>query len=436
MAHARTDDLEALWARLPQPELGQAVRLLRQACGDAQGHDLPRDALAGRLSAASQRWVGIDGTAVWRWESGRHTARPIYRRLLAQVCEAELELMHPVTRRELLRQLAALAGVTVAGLDSEPWERLQHALQRPGGADVKTVDHLERMTVALLHSYRDASSPSIRPGAVRGQAVGHLETLSTLLDRPLVPQLRQRLCGLAGETSALLGWLYWNLDDLDGAGAYFRTGLQAAQEAEDAALGAYLVGSLACRPFYRENPSERLRLLEGRSFGFSGAQASPNTQAWLANLEAGGHALRRDLAGFEAASDRAAELLSLPDLEEAGRRPRLEFFDRAYFAEEQAACFLRLGQPGRASQVLEAALPHAEGRIRLWMLVDLASAHADEGQPEQAVGAAEEALAGAWDAGLQPVLHCVRDLLSELRPYRQLPAVQQLAERLRRLPPL
>ena len=50
------------------------------------------------------------------------------------------------------------------------------------------------------------------------------------------------------------------------------------------------MGSLACRPFYRENPAERLRLLEGRSYGLATVDATPNTQAWLANLEAGGHA--------------------------------------------------------------------------------------------------------------------------------------------------
>jgi hypothetical protein len=197
-----------------------------------------------------------------------------------------------------------------------------------------------------------------------------------------------------------------------------------------------LVGSLACRPFYRENPANRLSLLEGRTFGFTAVHATPNTQAWLANLEAGGHALSRDVSSFEAASDRALELLSHRDADEDVRRPRLPFFDHAYFAEEQAAGLLRLGQPGKAGEVLEANLSTAQGRIRLWMLVDLASARARDGQPEQAVQAAEEAFTGAWDAGVEPVLHCVRDLLAELSPYRRLPAVQQLTERVQLLPGL
>jgi hypothetical protein len=335
-----------------------------------------------------------------------------------------------MTRREFLRQLAVLAGTTSLIVDPEPWERLLRALKHPSSTDPQTVDHLEQMTVALLHSYLDTSSPSIRPGAVRGQAAGHLEHISELLNGSLQPALRQRLCSLAGETTALLGWLHWNLDDLDNAANYFRTGLKAATEANDHALGAYLVGSLACRPFYQENPDQRLHLLDGRTFNFTASDATPNTHAWLANLVAGGHALRGDFKRFAIASDTARELLYRADANSDRQRPRLTFFDDAYFAEEQAACFLHLNRPADAQAVLQDALPNAQGRIRLWMLVDLATAFVRDHRPEQAALTGDEAFIGAWNAGVEPVLRCVHELSADLHPYQQLDAVQQLRERI------
>lgn len=397
------------------------------------------DDVADRLAAAAvdlqEPAPKIDGHSVGRYERRERRPRPQFVRLFAHAFQKspadlgfidELGANEDVRRRTLLKGLAGLATVSMVP-DQEALERLLRVLERPGTADARTVDHLEQATIALGRFYQD-----VRPSAVLGPANGHLNTITTLLDGSLRPSLRQRLCSLAGETTALLGWLRWNLDDLDGASRYFRAGLAAAREGDDDALGAYLVGCIACRPFYREDPNARLRLLEGSSHGYSPADATPATQAWLANLESGGYALLGDFDRYAAAADRAAELLAGPDADEGDRRPRLTTFDPAYFAEEQAACLLRLSRPADAQRVLDGGLAEATGRIRLWMLVDLACANAAMDAPEPAAAAAEEALLGAWDAGVEPVLHCVRDLLEgELQPYRSLPTIQELEERVR-----
>ncbi len=75
------------------------------------------------------------------------------------------------------------------------------------------------------------------------------------------------------------------------AAAYFRAGVEAAQEANDRALGAYLVGSSCVQPAYRERPQARLRRLQGQTFGFQTFDANPSTRAWLITLEAEAHAL-------------------------------------------------------------------------------------------------------------------------------------------------
>jgi hypothetical protein len=100
-----------------------------------------------------------------------------------------------------------------------------------------------------------------------------LNNVATLLAGS--PTLRPQLCSIAGETAALAGWLAWDLEDRPAAAGYFRVGLDAAKEADDRALGAYLVGSSCVQPAYRERPFARLRRLEGRTFGFARADASP-----------------------------------------------------------------------------------------------------------------------------------------------------------------
>ena len=95
----------------------------------------------------------------------------------------------------------------------------------------------------------------VSPKALLGPVVGHLDTVASLLKGSPGPSLRQQLCSIAGETAGLAGWLTWDLEDRKAAGAYFRTGIQAAQEADDRALGAYLVGSSCVQPAYREAPT-------------------------------------------------------------------------------------------------------------------------------------------------------------------------------------
>jgi hypothetical protein len=226
----------------------------------------------------------------------------------------------------------------------------------------------------------------------------------------------------------------WNMNDLDEAGANFQRGLEAATEADDRALGAYLVGCLACKPFFRENPVERLRLLDGTTYGFQRSDATPRTQAWLANLEAGGHALsgRRDL--YDRAVSQAEELLARADAEEFARRPRIAFFDRPYFAEEQAASLIHLGRPSEARQVLEPLLTGPDPvreRIRLWMLVDLAAIYALEGEGEEAARVGIQALGRAVELRIEPILRCVQGLPDELGGGRQTAAGRELEERLR-----
>jgi transcriptional regulator with XRE-family HTH domain len=259
------------------------------------------DGVAQRLDALAptvgRKRLGVNGTMVGRWERGERQPRGIYRGLLALLYETTTEalgLYQPATservleemqRRAFLQHMGAAAGVAVTSVAMEPWERLSAALRQPGRLDREIVSELEHVTVTL-----ERLESQVSPKALLGPVVGHLDTLASLLKSAPRPSLHQQLCSIAGETAGLAGWLTWDLEDRKAAGAYFRTGIQAAQEADDRALGAYLVGSSCVQPAYRERPPARLRRLEGHTHGFARADATPSTQAWLVTLEAEAHA--------------------------------------------------------------------------------------------------------------------------------------------------
>jgi hypothetical protein len=182
-----------------------------------------------------------------------------------------------------------------------------------------------------------------------------LNNVATLLAGS--PPLRPQLCSIAGETAALAGWLAFDIEDRPAAAGYFRVGIDAAKEANDRALGAYLVGSSCVQPAYRERPYARLRRLEGRTYGFARSDASPSTRAWLATLEAEAHALAGDTSKCLRVFDEAEAAMSRAGGEDEWRRPRLAFFDPDRLAGERGVALARLGQPDAAQEVLDRPWP-------------------------------------------------------------------------------
>jgi hypothetical protein len=383
--------------------------------------------------------VAVSGSAFGKWERGIHQPRGLHRELLGLLYDAtaeELGLFQPagveakledMNRRVFLQGLGAVTGL-VTGAALEPWQRLTAALRQPRRVDWQTVAELERVTAGLERLESQAS-----PRALLGAVVGHLSTVAALLQGSLGLTVRRQLCSVAGETAALAGWLAWDLEDRRAAGAYFRAGIEAAQEAEDRPLGAYLVGSSCVQPAYRERPHTRLRRLQGRTHGFTGSDANPTTRAWLVTLEAEAHAL----AGSEVASlralDQAEALVRGASEEDAARRPRVAFFNHAYLMGERGVALARLGRPADARQVLEAALGSLDPEMvktRPRLLSALATAHVREGNVDEACRVGADALALAERQQVAPNLQDVRRLRLDLEPWHDTQAVRELDQQL------
>jgi transcriptional regulator with XRE-family HTH domain len=424
----------------------QRLRLQRRLRGWSQ-----EEVAAGLHSLAAslgQPELGVDATMVGRWERGTRRPRPRYVRLLVRLFELPAEELgvvedgdlaqfpeltrdaleeEEVERRDFMQKVAALLGVAaVPPVGPEPWERLARALARPGPVDVETVDHLERVTVAL----QSLGPTRVSSHLILGPVTGHLDAITVLLHGSPPPSLRSRLCSLAGETSGFAGWLRWNMDDPAGAASYFSAALVAAREADDRALAAYLIGSAACQPPYREAPQRRLAQLHAISW----SAATPSTQVWLAAKEADAHALLGDADGCLRALERAEAALDRKPGEDGSRRPRFNVIDRTWLDGERGASLAKLGRTADARAVLQPVLarlgPSSE-RDWLWLCTALASTYVQDEEPEEACLVAGVALERAARMQLEPVLTIVRDLCQQLSAYGPSPAVQDLDEQLR-----
>jgi len=390
-------------------------------------------------SAMGEKQVAVTGSTFGKWERGIHQPRGIHRELLCLLYDApaeELGLFQPagieatledMNRRVFLQGLGAVTGL-VTGSALEPWHRLTAALRQPSRVDRQTVAELERVTAGLESLEAQAS-----PRALLGAVVGHLNTVAALLQGSLGLTLRRQLCSVAGETAGLAGWLAWDLEDRRAAGAFFRAGIEAAQEAEDRPLGAYLVGSSCVQPAYRERPHARLRRLQGRTHGFATADANPTTRAWLVTLEAEAHALAGNEAASLRALDQAETTMSSIDHEDDARRPRATFFNDAYLTGERGVALARLGQPAAARHVLEAALGSLDPEMvktRPRLLSALATAHIQQGNIDEACRISADALALADRQQVTINLQDVRRLRLDLEPWRHTEAVRELDEQL------
>lgn len=328
---------------------------------------------------------------------------------------------------------ATAAGASLADRGDEPWQRLTSALRGTIRVDSTTVTNLERVTVGL-----ERLESQMSPNALVGAVIGHLDSISRLLHLPMVLSLRQQLCSVAAEASALAGWLTWDLSTPDAAQSYFRAGLDAADDAGDRAIGAYLIGGLCAQPSHHEQPLIRLSGLNGGSLGYSQSDASPATRSWMACLTTEAHVMLGDERAALAELDRAEAILQEAEDDPEYRRPRVTFFDQARLLGERGVALARLGRAEPAREVLTLAMSSLDPtmtKIRPRLLAELASSAIQTGEVDTACLHATQALDMAVDLQVEPNLQDVYRIRRDLQPWADTASVRDLDRRLADLVP-
>jgi tetratricopeptide (TPR) repeat protein len=396
--------------RPPVPELVAAVlgdALCRRVAETELGmtpSDLPAD-LGLQLPVGWTQTVAIS-TALWRADVQR-------RRFLVGAVFTSAAL--PASA---LRWLTSPSADAPAG--SGP--------RRVGQADIDAIRDLTR-------SYREMDN-RLGGGKLRGVIVSYLDDhVSRLLTSgSYAEDTGRRLAAACGELSQLAGWVAYDSDEHGVAQRYLTQALAYARHADDPALAAEILAAQAHQALYLSRPDEAVDLARAAQ-----AAASRRGSATLLTeclvMEAHGHAARNDvracgmaLASAERTFDRAAR----------NDDPAwLAYFDEAYLAARMAQCFRDLGEARRAAQYARRSLD-MDGRYvrgRAFNLSLLATAHAAQGEPEQACVTGRQALEVTVRLTSARSVRYLRDLIRLLRPRTDNSAVRDFTAEVReRLP--
>lgn len=386
-----------------------------------------------RRAAQELGWdePGVNESMVSRWENGKSAPASRYQQLLDLVFARTLETHdesweYEMQRRAFLRYSLAAAGIVLAGIDDDPFNRLVSALHGRSRLDVGAVDSLQEVTAGFSTLYQ-----SVAPGALVAPVRSHLDSLTHILAGDIrTGALRRRVASLAGETAILMGWLSQDRGDEGTAQRYYMSALDAADEAEDSGLGAYAIGSASTLSAFRSSPAESIFLLTGAEVhGFRADHATPSTRAWILSLQAEAHTRDGDAVAAMGALDEADKLLTGT----AGSdepRPRVSFFDQARLLGERGVAAVRLGLPHEGEAALDEALRSitVDHKIQSRLLTKLAQAHLRQGNIERACELAIDSLDIARDTSAS--VDDIRSLRHDLNPWVGAEALDRLDARL------
>lgn len=354
----------------------------------------------------------IDRSTVARWEAGETVPQPWIRPQLARALQLSLDqLEHLLTAGE------------VAG--TEGTERVSHALIHPGSTDILTVAHLRNEVQHLDEQYVHVPSSSLLARA--GQCLGQLCFLAA---HAVSGQIRRELFAVEAEAAILMGQLVWDASqrrDHASARMYLDQAVDAARQVRDpGAEGLALLRKAMIALYGERDPQEGLALAELSAETTSKVSDVLTGLAVLHAAEA--HAMMGDLASCEEALAAAESRFGrVGELDRA-----IELYSATQFGRMAGSCYLSLDDAGRAQGLLEttATALSDHSKSQAVVLGNLALALIRQGNLDEAAGRLHEAIdvieLNRGGGGLNIVFTAGR----EMRPWRTVPVVQDVHDRL------
>lgn len=255
-------------------------------------------------------------------------------------------------RRELLRILgcaaSAVAGAPLLeGLHSEEQARAARAVEAPSRVDATTIDHIEAVLWRCIR---------------QDDALGAQATLDTVLAqrnlvRLILPEcptaLRPQLISLYSHHSLQAGWLLYDLNDFDGAGYYFEHARGTAHEAENTALGAFVLCMMSHLATWRGRPRVGIDHAMAAQ-GWAAQTDEPRLHAYAADVAARAYAgVGQKTLCLRQLENIAGNLATVSD--GAANDSVAHFYSKGQFAGTKSLCLFQLHDtPGALSAAKEA----------------------------------------------------------------------------------
>jgi len=324
------------------------------------------------------------------------------------------------THRQMLHDLLMLASTVLV---LSPYARWPVGESESSSRTLinTTIDDLEGITERYWRLCANTSLDLL------GNVLEHFRTIIHLLQQVQARDAVQRLCSLAGENAQILGKTLFDLHEYALAWSYYTFSLKAAQAACNQELWAVGLGRMSLLLIYWNQPHEALPLLQEAQ---EVAVQNPRTACWLAAVRAEVYAHLGDSEACNAALNSARALAAQAS---AGEDHYATGFNPSRLAGYEGACFVRLRQPDRALPALQQALTLLDPlaiRRQSTLFTDMGIAYAQQGDLKHACQFAMQALAITTQTKSLSVLERVRQVYTELEPWKDMQDVKDLERQL------
>jgi len=335
-------------------------------------------------------------------------------------------------RRQILEQALKVTSVALFTshervLSTELGERLTKVLTSPSHIDEKTLLYLEKRMETYWQNRNDVALPAWN---LLPYVLEDLHKVTSLLEGSLQPTTRTRLCSIAGIAAMLVGELYYDMRNYAQARVFQKIAIEAAHEANNAALEAVAWGRNSFAWTYDGKPDEaRESIQQAHHLVWS---VNGTVRSWLAAVEA---EIQSNLGEREGCLSALNEAATIEDQKHHQRDCYWIHFDQALFAGYQGASFLKLSNLGHkdlvrpAQTALEDALDvldPAMKRRQPTLLIDLAGTYAHQENIEQACAYAIQAINIATHIHSRVLYQRLLTLRSTLDRWKETSYVQEL----------
>jgi transcriptional regulator with XRE-family HTH domain len=397
-------------------------------------------------------WLGITQAQLSRIEHGtpiRNLDRLIYWARLLRIPAASLwfdlpgaarhEDDHPVDQEASPDRHHPTATVATAGVpadlpalladagdpDAPADERLRHVLKHPGSVDLVAIARLRERVHELDLRYDKAPSTSLLADA--GQCLGQVAFLRA---HATTSRVHRELYAVEAEAATLMGQLVWDASqrrDHATARVYFGQAVEAARQVHDpTAEGLALLRTCFVALYGEKNARD------GLSLAVRTEETVKQTSQVLTGLAVLHAAEALAMLGQQHDCERALSRAETHFGQIATTDAALDLFSPTQQGRLAGSCYLFLHDPKRAQPILERTAEALGDRSKPQAIVlgNLALACIRQGKLDEAAGAlhgAIDVVETTWGGG---GLNVVFGAARELRPWRQVPVVQDVYDRL------
>lgn len=333
-------------------------------------------------------------------------------------------------RRDILQWLSSAAAAAAAapvldGLDEGEQERVTRAMVTSSRVDPTVIEHVEAVLWRCMRQ-----DDALGPQAALDTTLAQRNLVRGLL--PSAPDaLRERLLSLYANLSRFAGWLSFDLGNYDAAGDYYETARQAAHEAHNTELGAFVLCNMSHLATWRRQPRTGIDHALA-AIGWANQTADARLQAYSYDVAARAYAMDNQGRATRRAIEQAQAAFSAAD----NRTDTYAYFLSAgQLASTESFCYLRLGEADQGVVAAERSLLHTDvSFVRNLALTSLylgiCHLHRDSPDVERGAAAIADAARLACHNRSARLVQQLQSTWRELEPWQDVPAVKDVRDRM------